>query len=149
MMAKYLRFKNEDTMEEKKPIQKKAAAQLQEHFDQLIPRNLFLVKQDTYTDRVYRVAGSTAVKNNITISFKITEDNGYICEYFLDADGYTEHRRYFLSTDEVELLENYEAQFEDEDISYEEQMRVVKHNKAVRDLLIQKGFVKGKKKKKK
>jgi hypothetical protein len=136
-------------MEEKKPIQKKAAAQLQEHFDLLIPRNLFLVKQNTFTDRVYRVAGSTAVKNNITISFKITEDDGYICEYFLDANGYTEHRRYFLSTDQVELLENYEGQFgdstfEDEDVSYEEQMRIIKHNKKVRDLLIKKGFVKKK-----
>ena len=136
-------------MEEKKPIHKKAAAQLQEHFDLLIPRNLFLVKQNTYTDRVYRVAGSTAVKNNITISFKITEDDGYICEYFLDANGYTEHRRYFLATDQVELLENYEGHFgdstfEDEDVSYEEQMRIIKHNKKVRDLLIKKGFVKKK-----
>lgn len=138
-------------MEDKKPIQKKAAAQLQEHFDLLIPRNLFLVKQNTFTDRVYRVAGSTAVKNNITISFKITEDEGdnYVCEYFLDANGYTEHRRYFLATDQVELLENYEGQFgdaayEDEDVSYEEQMRIIKHNKKVRDLLIKKGFVKKK-----
>jgi len=131
-------------MEEKKRIPKNIAAQLQEHFDQLIPRNLFLVKQDTYPGRVYRVAGSTAVKNNITISFKLIEDNGYVCEYFLDADGYTEHRRYFMSTDEVELLENYETQFEDEDVSYEEHMRIVKYNKEVRELLIKKGFVKKK-----
>lgn len=136
-------------MEDKKPIQKKAAAQLQEHFDQLIPRTLFLVKQDTYTDRVYRTAGSTAIKNNITIAFKIVEDNGYICEYFLDANGYTEHRRYFFDTDQVELLINYEGQFgssefEDEDVSYEEQIRIIKHNKKVRDLLIKKGFVKKK-----
>ncbi|WP_299679659.1 hypothetical protein [uncultured Dokdonia sp.] len=135
-------------MEEKKKISKAAAAQLQEHFDQLIPRNLFLVKQDTYPDRVYRIAGSTAVKNNITIAFKITEDNGYVCEYFLDADGYTEHRRYFMATDQVELLENYEALYDDEELSYEEHMRIVKHNKAIRDLLVQKGFIKGKKKKK-
>jgi len=128
-------------MEEKKRIPKNIAAQLQEHFDQLIPRNLFLVKQDTYPDRVYRIAGSTAVKNNITIAFKLIDDNGYVCEYFLDADGYTEHRRYFLATDQVELLENYEALYEDEELSYEEHMRVVKYNKTIRDLLIKKGFV--------
>lgn len=136
-------------MEEPKLVPKQILARLQEHFDQLIPRNLFLVKLHTYPNRVYRTAGSTAVKNNITIAFRITYEDDYICEYFLDADGYTEHRRYFLATDEVEMLENYEAQYEDEDVSYEEHMRIVKHNKAIRDLLIQKGFVKGKKKKKK
>ena len=135
-------------MEEKKRIPKEVAAQLQEHFDQLIPRNLFLVKQDTYPNRVYRIAGSTAVKNNITIAFKIEENNGYVCEYFLDADGYTEHRRYFLASDEVELLENYEALYDEDDLPYEEHMRIVKYNQSVRDLLVQKGFVKGKKKKK-
>ncbi len=136
-------------MEEPKLVPKQILARLQEHFDQLIPRNLFLVKIDTYPNRVYRTAGSTAIKDNITIAFKITHEDDYICEYFLDADGYTEHRRYFLATDEVEMLENYEAQYEDEDVSYEEHMRIVKHNKAIRDLLIQKGFIKGKKKKKK
>ena len=135
-------------MEEPKVIPKKILARLQEHFDLLIPRNLFLVQPDTYPNRIYRTAGSTAVKNNITIVFKIIHDDDYICEYFLDADGYTEHRRYFIATDQVEMLENYEAQLEEEDLPYEEHMRIVKHNKAIRDLLIQKGFIKGKKKKK-
>ncbi|MEP0266258.1 hypothetical protein [Dokdonia sp.] len=135
-------------MEEPKVIPKQILARLQEHFDLLIPRNLFLVKQDTYPNRVYRTAGSTAVKNNITIAFKIIHDDDYTCEYFLDADGYTEHRRYFIGANEVEILENYEAQLEEEDLSYEEHMRIVKHNKAIRDLLIQKGFIKAKKKKK-
>jgi len=131
-------------MDQDNSIPKPLLAQLQEHFDQLIPRNLFLVKLDTRLDRVYRTAGSTAVKNNITIAFRITLDGDYYCEYFLDADGYTEHRRYFFATDEVELLENYEGQqgYDDEDLSYEEHMRIIKHNKKIRDLLIKKGFVK-------
>lgn len=134
--------------DEPKVISKLVLARLQEHFDLLIPRNLFLVQPDTYPNRIYRTTGSTAVKNNIIIVFKIVHDEDYICEYFLDADGYTEHRRYFIGSNEVEILENYEAQYEDEELSYEEHMRVVKHNKGVRDLLIQKGFVKAKKKKK-
>lgn len=129
-------------MSEPKKVPKSLLARLQEHFDQLIPRNLFLVTQDTYPDRVYRIAGSTAVKNNITIAFRITHSDDYSCDYFLDADGYTEHRRYFFTTDEVELLENYEVNFEDEDdLDYEEHMRIIKHNKKIRDLLIKKGFV--------
>ncbi len=131
-------------MDQDKKIPKQLLARLQEHFDQLVPRNLFLVKQDTQVDRVYRTAGSTAVKNNITIAFRIEHDGDYYCEYFLDADGYTEHRRYFFATDEVELLENYEGQsgYDDEELSYEEHMRIIKHNKKIRDLLIKKGFVK-------
>ena len=134
-------------MDQDKKIPKPLLARLQEHFDQLVPRNLFLVKPDTQLDRVYRTAGSTAVKNNITIAFRIVYDSDYTCDYFLNADGYTEHRRYFFATDEVELLENYEGQiggqdYEDEDMDYEEHMRIVKHNKTVRDLLIKKGFVK-------
>ncbi len=129
-------------MEEPKRIPKNLLARLQEHFDQLIPRCLFLVKQDTYPNRVYKSPGSTAVKNNIFVAFKIVEGTEYICEYFLQAEGYTEHRRYFFATDEVELLENFEGQYEEDDLPYEEHMRLVKHNTSVRKLLIKKGFLK-------
>ena len=119
-------------MDQDKKIPKPLLARLQEHFDQLVPRNLFLVKPDTQLGRVYRTAGSTAVKNNITIAFRITLDTDYTCDYFLNADGYTEHRRYFFATDEVELLENYEGQiggqgYEDEDMDYEEHMLSLIH----------------------
>ena len=130
-------------MDELKRVPKAILEQLQEHFDQLIPRCLFLVKQDTYPKRVYKTPGSTAVKGNISIAFRIEEESeSFVCEYFLDADGYTEHRRYFLASDQVEMLENYEGQYDEDDTPYEEVMRVMKHNKAVRDLLIKKGFVK-------
>jgi len=129
-------------MEEPIKIQKPRLAQLQEHFDQLIPRCLFLVKQDCKLNRVYKSPGSTAVKGNIYVAFKIMEDDELICEYFLQADSYTEHRRYFFASDEVEMLDNFEGQYEDEDVSYEDHMKIVKHNTRVRNQLIKKGFIK-------
>ena len=130
-------------MEEPKRIPKTLLARLQEHFDQLIPRCLFLVKQDVYPNRVYKSPGSTAVKGNIFVAFKIFEGEDIYCEYFLQADSYTEHRRYFFATEEVELLENFQGQYEDhDDLPYEEHMKMVKHNSRVRILLIKKGFLK-------
>lgn len=129
-------------MEEPKKIPKQLLAQLQEHFDQLIPRCLFLVKQDVYPNRVYKSPGSTAVKGNIFVAFKILEEDQLYCEYLLQADNYTEHRRYFFRTQEVELLENFQGQYEDDDLPYEEHMKMVKHNTAVRKILIKKGFLK-------
>ena len=133
--------------EEVKKIAKPILARLQEHFDGLIPRNLFLVNPDVRLKKVNKTYGSTSVKDNISIAFKIfmLEDQ-YICEYFLNADGYTEHRRYNIDTDQVEMLENFEGQFgsEDgeEDMDYEEFTRIRKHNDKVRKLLIKKGFLK-------
>lgn len=129
-------------MEEPKRIPKKLLAQLQEHFDQLIPRCLFLVKQDVYPNRIYKSPGSTAIKGNIFVAFKIIEEDQLYCEYLLQADNYTEHRRYFFSTQEVELLENFLGQYEEDDLPYEEHMKMVKHNSSVRKLLIKKGFLK-------
>jgi len=134
-------------MTEEKKIAKPILAQLQVHFDGLIPRNLFLVKLDTKLDKVYTTYGSTAIKDNIKIKFIIKNNEGFVCDYFLDADGYTEHRRYFFETDQVEMLENFEGQFgssefEDEDIDYEEHRRIVKHNTEVRKILIKKRFLK-------
>lgn len=76
------------------------------------------------------------------MAFKIFEDQELYCEYFLQADSYTEHRRYFFSSNEVEILENFQGQYEEDDLPYEEHMRMVKHNTAVRQLLIKKGFLK-------
>ncbi len=129
-------------MEEPKRIPKKLLAQLQEHFDQLIPRCLFLVKQDVYPNKVYKSPGSTAIKENVFVAFKIIEDQELYCEYLLQADHYTEHRRYFFSSQEVELLENFQGQYEEDDLPYEEHMKMVKHNSAVRQILVKKGFLK-------
>lgn len=134
--------------EEVKKIAKPVLARLQEHFDRLIPRNLFLVSPDVRLKKVHKTYGSTSVKDNISIAFRIVYfEEQYICEYFLDADGYTEHRRYNITTDETEMLENFEGQFggqtlEDDDMPYEEFTRIRKHNDAVRKLLIKKGFMK-------
>lgn len=121
-------------------------ARLQEHFDGLIPRNLFLVKQNTKLNRVYRTYGSSAVKNNIYIAFKIEKSEGYTCDYLLDADGYTEHRRYNLANDEITLLENFEGRlggsdFIDDEMDYAEHMRIMKKNSEIRKMLIKKGFL--------
>jgi hypothetical protein len=129
-------------MEEPKRIPKPLLARLQEHFDQLIPRCLFLVKQDVYPNRVYKSPGSTAIKGNIFVAFKIFQEEELYCEYFLQAEDHTEHRRYFFASDEVELLENLQGQYEEDDLPYEEHMKMVKHNMAVRKLLIKKGFLK-------
>lgn len=133
--------------EEIKKIAKPVLAKLQEHFDILIPRNLFLVNPDTQLKRITTIYGSTSVKGNISITFKMfmLEDQ-YMCEYFLQADGFTEHRRYNIYTDRVEMLENFEGQFaasgvDDEDMDYEEFTRVRKHNDKVRKLLIKKRFM--------
>ena len=134
--------------EEVKKIAKPVLARLQEHFDRLIPRNLFLVSPDVRLKKVHKTFGSTSVKDNISIAFKIYFfEEQYICEYFLDGDGYTEHRRYNISTDQTEMLENFEGQFgaaalEDDDMPYEEFTRIRKHNDSVRKLLIKKGFMK-------
>jgi len=134
-------------MEPAEKIPKPTLARLQEHFDHLVPRNLFLVKQNTFPNRVYRIPGSSAVKDDVFVAFKIIkEGEQYICEYLLDARGYTEHRRHNIYTDQTELLENFEGQFgnsefEDEDIDYEEHKRILKHNTAIRKLLIKKGFL--------
>lgn len=129
-------------MEEPKRIHKPLLARLQEHFDHLIPRCLFLVKQDVYPNRVYFCPGSIAVKDNIYVAFRIIENEELYCEYFLQADAHTEHRRYFFRTDQVELLENFVGQYEEDDLPYEEHMKMVKHNTEVRKLLIKKGFLK-------
>ena len=129
-------------MEAPKKIHKPLLAQLQEHFDQLIPRCLFLVKQDVRTNKVYKCPGSTAVKGNIFVAFKIIEGEKLYCEYFLQADSYTEHRRYFFASNEVEMLENFQGQYEEDDLPYDEHMKMVKHNTAVRKLLMKKGFLK-------
>lgn len=135
-------------MQNKPKIPKKLLARLQEHFDNLIPRNLFLVSQDTYPKKVYHIPGSTAVKDNISIAFKIfTLEEELVCDYFMNADGYTEHRRYFFDRNEVALLDNFEGQFgesafEDEDIDYDEHRRIMKHNETLRKMLIKKGFIK-------
>lgn len=123
-------------------------SRLQEHFDQLIPRNLFLVSPDTRYKKVYHIAGSTAVKDNITIAFKIVfYQDEHSCDYFLNADGYTEHRRYVIERDETELLPNFEGQYSggeivDDQLSYEEHMRIVKNDAIVRKMLLKKGFIK-------
>ncbi|MFT6416230.1 MAG: hypothetical protein ACJARZ_001576 [Dokdonia sp.] len=133
---------------EKPKVPRPILAKLQEHFDLLIPRNLFLVSPNTYPKKVYHTAGSTSVKENITIAFRIVfHEERHICEYFLNADGYTEHRRYVVEIDEVEMLPNFEGQFghsefEDESIDYTEHMRIVKHNTEIRKLLKKKGFLK-------
>lgn len=129
-------------MEELKKIPKPRLAQLQEHFDQLIPRCLFLVKQDCKLNRVYKSPGSTAIKDNVFVVFKILQDEELYCEYFMQADNYTEHRRYFFSSDEVEMLENFQGEYEEDDLPYEDHMKLVKHNSQVRKLLIKKGFLK-------
>ncbi|MFC4691402.1 hypothetical protein ACFO5T_13265 [Dokdonia genika] len=133
--------------EEVKKIARPILARLQVHFDGLIPRNLFLVNPDIRLKKVNKTYGSTSVKDSISIAFKvfIFEDQ-YICEYFLNADGYTEHRRYNIDRDQVEMLENFEGQFgaedfEDDDMDYEEFTRIRKHNDKVRKLLIKKGFM--------
>ena len=128
-------------MEASKKIYKPLLAQLQEHFDQLIPRCLFLVKQDVRPNKVYRSPGSTVIKGNIFVAFKILEGDELYCEYFLKADNYTEHRRYFFASNEVEMLENFQGQYEEDDLPYDEHMKMVKHNTAVRKLLIKKGFL--------
>lgn len=129
---------------EQKPVPPQVAALVQEHFDNLIPRNLFLVKKGTLLDRVYRTPGSISVKNNVTISFFISEDEGFYTEYFVQTDNFSAHRRWIVGQDDFEQLENYEGQYDlmDDDLSYEEHKRMIKHNKEVRDLLIKKGFVK-------
>lgn len=134
-------------MHNKPKISKQLLARLQEHFDNLIPRNLFLVSQNTYPKKVYHIPGSTAVKDNISIAFKIfTLEEELVCDYFMNADGYTEHRRYYFNSNEVELLDNFEGQFgesefEDEDIDYDEHRRIMKHNTAIRKMLVKKGFL--------
>ncbi len=127
-----------------KPIPAQIVAQVQEHFDNIIPRNLFLVKKGTLPDRVYRVQGSISIKGNVTVSFFISEDEGYYTEYFVKTDDFSAHRRWVVGQDDFEQLENYEGQYDllDDDISYDEHKRIIKHNKEVRDLLIKKGFVK-------
>lgn len=133
--------------EEIKRIAKPILARLQEHFDILIPRNLFLVSPDVRLKKVHKTYGSTSVKNNISIAFKIfIMEDQYYCEYFLSAEGYMEHRRYNIDRDQVELLENFDGQFgtgslEEEDMDYEEFTRIRKHNDKVRKLLIKKGFM--------
>ena len=133
--------------EEVKKIAKPILARLQIHFDGLIPRNLFLVNPDVKLKKVHKTYGSTSVKDNISIAFKIYKfEDEHICEYFLDADGYTEHRRYNIDRDQTEMLDNFEGQFgasevEDEDIDYEEFTRIRKHNDKVRKMLIKKGFM--------
>lgn len=129
-------------MNELKRVPKARLAQLQEHLDQLIPRCLFLVKQDVYPNRVYKSPGSTAVKGNIFVTFKIIDDQELYCEYFLQAESYTEHRRFFFASNEVEMLPNFQGQYEDDDLPYEEHVKMVKHNTKVRDLLVSKGFLK-------
>lgn len=128
-------------MDAPKKIHKPRLAQLQEHFDQLIPRCLFLVKQDVYPNRVYKSPGSTAIKDNIFVTFKIFQEEELYCEYFLQAESYTEHRRFFFATNEVEILENFQGQYEEDDLPYEEHMKMVKHNSMVRKILISKGFL--------
>lgn len=129
-------------------VPKAFLARLQEHFDNLIPRNLFLVSQNTFPNKVYHIPGSTAVKDNISIAFKIyTLADILVCDYFMNAQGYTEHRRYNFNNHEVELLANFEGQFgesefSDEDIDYDEHRRIMKHNTAIRKMLIKKGFLK-------
>lgn len=133
--------------EEIKKIAKPVLARLQEHFDILIPRNLFLVSPNVQFKKVHKTYGSTSVKDNISIAFKIfMMEDQHICEYFLSAEGYMEHRRYNIDRDHVELLENFDGQFgtgslEDEDLDYEEFTRIRKHNDKVRKLLIKKGFM--------
>ena len=134
-------------MEAPVKVPKPVLARFQEHIDLLIPKCLFLVGLDVVPRRVYRKPGSTAIKGDIYIAFTFSEGPDYTCDYFLDARGYTEHRRYFVNTDEVELLENYEGRFGasdfiDDDLPYEEHMRIMKHNNAIRKLLVKKGFVK-------
>lgn len=128
-------------MTDSNKVNKHLLTQLQEHFDQLIPRCLFLVKQDSRLNKVYKSPGSTAVKGNIFVAFKILKDEELYCEYFLQANSYTEHRRYFFATDEVELLENFQRHYEDDDLPYEEHMKMIKHNTKVRQLLVKKGFL--------
>lgn len=133
--------------DEVKKIPKPILARLQEHFDILIPRNLFLVSPNVQLKKLHKTFGSTSVKDNISIAFKIfLIEEQYICEYFLSAEGYMEHRRYTIQTDQVELLENFDGQFgtgslEDENLDYEEFTRIRKHNDKVRKLLIKKGFI--------
>lgn len=133
---------------EKPSVPRPILARLQAHFDQLIPRNLFLVSPDTRYKKVYHIAGSTAVKDNITIAFRIVlYQDEHFCDYFLNANGYTEHRKYVVERDEVELLPNFEGQYgdsaiEDDGLSYQEHMRIVKHDAEVRKMLIKKGFIK-------
>ncbi len=135
-------------MEEEKKIAKPILARLQEHFDILIPRNLFLVNPDVKLKKVHKTYGSNSVKDSISIAFKIfVIEDQYICEYFLNADGYTEHRRYNITTNRTEMLDNFEGQFgaqaiEDDDMDYEEFTRIRKHNDKVRKMLIKKGFLK-------
>lgn len=133
--------------EDIKKIAKPVLAKLQEHFDILIPRNLFLVSPNVKLKKVTTIFGSASVKGNISITMKLfmIEDR-YMCEYFLNAEGFTEHRRYNIYTDRVEMLENFEGQFgasdvDDEDMDYEEFTRIRKHNDKVRKLLIKKGFM--------
>lgn len=133
--------------DEVKKIPKPILAKLQEHFDILIPRNLFLVSPNVQLKKVHKTYGSTSVKDNISIAFKIfLLEEQYICEYFLNAEGYMEHRRYNINTDQVALLENFDGQLgveslEDEDVDYEEFTRIRKHNDKVRKLLIKRGFM--------
>lgn len=133
---------------EKPLVPRPILAQLQVHFDGLIPKNLFLVSPNTQYKKVYHISGSTAVKDNITIAFRIAlYQDEHICDYFLNADGYTEHRKYVVERDEVSLLPNFEGQYGDSDIiddglSYQEHMRIVKHDAQVRKMLIKKGFIK-------
>lgn len=129
-------------MEAPKKVHKARLAQLQEHFDQLIPRCLFLVRQEVYPNRVYKSPGSTAIKGNIFVAFKIQEEPEMYCDYFLQAESYTEHRRYFFASNEVEMLPNFQGQYEDDDLPYEEHINMVKHNTEVRKRLVSKGFLK-------
>lgn len=134
--------------QEQPRIPKPLLAKLQEHLDLLVPRCLFLIKQNTYPKKVYRIPGSNSVKDNIYVAFKIfTLEEELVCDYFLNAEGHTEHRRYFFQKDQVALLDNFEghlggAEFDDEDMDYEEHRRILKHNTAIRKMLIKKGFLK-------
>lgn len=130
-----------------KKIAKPILAKLQEHFDILIPRNLFLVSPDVKLKKINKTYGSASIKDSISITFKIfVLEDEHICEYFLNADGYTEHRRFNIRTTQTTLLDNFEGQFgaqaiESEDMDYEEFTRIRKHNDKVRKMLIKKGFM--------
>lgn len=120
------------------------AAQLQEHFDHLIPRQLFLVKRGSKLNKVYRIPGSGAVKDDVTISFFVKKDDqGYFTEYFLNSKSLKAHRKWYVGSQDVEQLENFEGEYEllEDDLPYEEHQRIRKHNANVRSILLKKQFL--------